>query len=331
MKYTFSFTEINYGSIEIEADHMPDESIVIDAIMNGEAFYKDTDYRDIKGYDEKMVEINGAGVEIADTADTSLREAISNETIHGYEIKRAVVFENNRGFALAENPNAVEPFVTWQFTEEENGQRDYYWGHYCTKEDTATRDYMQRIAEHTETYGFSERDAYKYYSTGRPVDIGTFPKTENEPIRFVNFDSREDVEQGRYQAWGYLVYDAPLTEKQISDYELKAAPDNPDIKSRMRDMAQVIGIWEEKKKVPGNMRFTSWIPDLEAFVKKDFVSPEQMMERFNYASEKMSRTAPGKQPTSKTIAEQLKDGAVQAAKDNAARPTPPTHTNKEDR
>lgn len=81
----------------------------------------------------------------------------------------------------------------------------------------------------------SEKSAYKYYSTQRPVDIGTFPKTENGPLRLVNFDSRVDVEQGQFRAWGYLVYDAPLTEKQIADYELRAAPGNPDIKRSMTE------------------------------------------------------------------------------------------------
>jgi len=48
MKYTFSFTEINYGSIEIESKHMPGRGEVIDAIMNGNAYFKDTEYEDIK-------------------------------------------------------------------------------------------------------------------------------------------------------------------------------------------------------------------------------------------------------------------------------------------
>jgi len=135
------------------------------------------------------------------------------ELIHGYEIQRAIVFENNRGFALAENPAAVSPFVTWQFTEEENGAREYYWGHYTTSRDAATWDYELRIAEYTKEYGLSEKDAYKYYSTQRPVDIGTFPKTDGGPVRIVNFDTREGVEQGRLQAWGYLVYDKPLSER----------------------------------------------------------------------------------------------------------------------
>lgn len=48
MKYTFSFKEINYGSIEIESDHPPSESDVVDAIMNGGAFLGNTDYENIQ-------------------------------------------------------------------------------------------------------------------------------------------------------------------------------------------------------------------------------------------------------------------------------------------
>ena len=36
---------------------------------------------------------------------------------------------------------------------------------------------------------------YKYYSTQRPVSIGTFPKhTDNPPIRFENYNGRTWVE-----------------------------------------------------------------------------------------------------------------------------------------
>ena len=48
MKYTFSFREINYGSIVVDSDHKPDTGDVIDAIMNGGAFMKDTEYEDIR-------------------------------------------------------------------------------------------------------------------------------------------------------------------------------------------------------------------------------------------------------------------------------------------
>ena len=120
------------------------------------------------------------------------------------------------------------------FTESENGTRDYYWGHYTQNSDAATRDYELRIMEYQKDYGLSERDVYKYYSTQRPVDIGTFPKTENGPVRIVNFDTRESVELASFKAWGYLVYDKPLTEKQIDAYELRAAPENPDVKALLR-------------------------------------------------------------------------------------------------
>ena len=160
-----------------------------------------------------------------------------SDKVQNYEIKRSILFENDRGFALGENPQAAQPFATWQFTEE-NGKRDYYWGHYTTNSTAATRDYENRVAGYHHDYGVSEKSAYKYYSTQRPVDIGTFPKTDNGPLRLANFDSREDVEQGQFKAWGYLVYDAPLTEKQMDDYELRAAPGNPDIQGHRQEQIQ---------------------------------------------------------------------------------------------
>ena len=48
MKYAFSFKEENYGRVEIEADHMPTTSEIIDAIESGNAYFKDTEYEDIR-------------------------------------------------------------------------------------------------------------------------------------------------------------------------------------------------------------------------------------------------------------------------------------------
>ena len=48
MKYDFSFTEMNNGSVAIESDRKPTTSDVVDAIMNGCAFINHTDYKDIK-------------------------------------------------------------------------------------------------------------------------------------------------------------------------------------------------------------------------------------------------------------------------------------------
>lgn len=69
------------------------------------------------------------------------------DVVHGYHVEESVLFPNNRGFALAENPNAVQQFVTWQFTEE-NGARDYYWGHYTTNRDKALDDFYSRSDEY---------------------------------------------------------------------------------------------------------------------------------------------------------------------------------------
>jgi len=53
-----------------------------------------------------------------------------HEPVHGYEIIRSTMFSENQGFAIAHNPNACDPFVCWQFTVDNNGKRNYYWGIY---------------------------------------------------------------------------------------------------------------------------------------------------------------------------------------------------------
>ena len=73
--------------------------------------------------------------------------------------------------------------------------------------------------------GLQENGRYRYYSTQRPVDIGTFPKpADNKPVEIHNYDSRIPVEDGSMLAWGYLEYAKPLTEKEAGDYELKPPP-----------------------------------------------------------------------------------------------------------
>ncbi len=154
----------------------------------------------------------------------------------GYEITRAILYDNDRGFAIGENPAAPSPFVTWQFTEEQ-GRRDYYWGRYFNTEADAVRSFLDRTSGYERQYGvhpISEgpRQAfYKYYSTQRPVDLGTFPKSaENKPLEIINYDTRIPVEGGAFRAWGELRYPAPLTQREMDDYELRPAPGNPDIR-----------------------------------------------------------------------------------------------------
>jgi len=200
---------------------------------------------------------------------------------------------------------------------------------------------MRRDGEATALYiepvGFVEvpeflEGPYKYYSTQRPVDIGTFPKTETGPVKIVNFDSREWTENATFRAWGYVSYDTPLTQQQISDYELRPASDNPDHSRpspyQLEAQAQVVGQWEHSKRIPDNKCLTWYHNDFGAFVKKDFITNERLGERFGQVIEDKARAA-NNRTAKKTIAEQLKDGAEQVAKDKATRPTTPTHTDKD--
>ena len=89
---------------------------------------------------------------------------------------------------------------------------------------TRVQDYQRMY--HVKIVQTEAPGLYKYYSTQRPVDIGTFPKPpHNAPDEIVNYDQRIPVEGGAFVAWGHLTYTKPLTAQQASDYELRPAPD----------------------------------------------------------------------------------------------------------
>jgi hypothetical protein len=71
----------------------------------------------------------------------------SGETVHGYEIIRAIVFDDLRGFALGNNPDAASAFVTWQFTLE-NDKRGYFRSNYVSDLTEAAKNYIARIIVH---------------------------------------------------------------------------------------------------------------------------------------------------------------------------------------
>ena len=90
------------------------------------------------------------------------------------------------------------------------------------------------------TEGRKPAEYYRYYSTQRPVDLGTFPKPPgNAPVEIINFDERRTVEGSTMRAWGELAYLKPLTDKQMDDYELRPAPGNPDRAARPSITAQL--------------------------------------------------------------------------------------------
>jgi hypothetical protein len=71
----------------------------------------------------------------------------SGHAVHGYEIIRSISFDDQRGFAIGHNPEAVLPYVAWQFTAE-NGKQDYYWGNYFNNLTGAAGNYAARVIVH---------------------------------------------------------------------------------------------------------------------------------------------------------------------------------------
>ena len=97
----------------------------------------------------------------------------------GYAILKAVMLENGRGFALGEHPTAPSRYVTWACYDDKDGQRQYEWGHYGNDRTAMEQDFTDRVQDYQRIYnvGIRQTEApglYKYYSTQRPVDIGTF-------------------------------------------------------------------------------------------------------------------------------------------------------------
>lgn len=61
----------------------------------------------------------------------------------------------------------------------------------------------------------------KYYSTQRPVGPGTYFQTPfHKVLEVVNFDERTYCEEIGRMAWGYLIYDHPISPEDAADYEL---------------------------------------------------------------------------------------------------------------
>ena len=91
-------------------------------------------------------------------------------------------------------------------------------------------------ARNVEGRAMEQQELYRYYSTQRPVDIGTYPKDPDNPLTgFLNYDERTSVEHGAFRAWGEVIYRSPLTPDQIYQYELRPSRDNPDVRRTMAE------------------------------------------------------------------------------------------------
>ena len=72
---------------------------------------------------------------------------VEGDNVKNYVVNRAVLFDNNVGFAFAHNPEAVSPFVTWRMFND-NGKLEYEWGNYFGSEEKALVDYISRATDY---------------------------------------------------------------------------------------------------------------------------------------------------------------------------------------
>ena len=106
-------------------------------------------------------------------------------------IRRTILFDNQCGFALGENSRAPNPFVTWRFNEQD-GQRNYFWGHYMNEPDMAERDLLNRAEDYQRRYHVQEvepapdKETYLYYLSlihiSRPMPMRTAARARTMAI-----------------------------------------------------------------------------------------------------------------------------------------------------
>lgn len=140
---------------------------------------------------------------------------------------------------------------------------------------------------------------YKYYSTQRPIGPGTFPQPEsNPPLEVINYDERLPVSGEVFRAWGELIYQEPLSKADADAYELRPSRHNRDMREEIDRMAQTVGAWEKRQRVPGSKRLTWWYPDFGCYVVKEYVTPEQLAQRYelavNWPKRQKKKSAPEK-------------------------------------
>lgn len=83
----------------------------------------------------------------------------------------------------------------------------------------------------------------RYYSTYRPVGPGTYPRKDGrETIH--NFDNKTYCKEIGREAWGYIDYPEPLTDEEISEYELMQSKEQA-IQQGADDLDIFLGIINE--------------------------------------------------------------------------------------
>ena len=207
-------------------------------------------------------------------------------------IRRTILFDNQCGFALGENSRAPNPYVTWRFNEQD-GQRNYFWGHYMNEPDMAERDLLNRAEDYQRRYYF------------------------NRPVHMDLYFTRQQVTGEAFQAWGAITYAHPLTEREMQDYELRPSRNNLDIRRQMDAQAQVVGKWEDAHRIPDQKRLTWFYPDFGSYVVKEYITPEQLAVRVRSIERQEAARAHKEAKRQPPIAEQLKAAQREAQEHRA--------------
>lgn len=70
---------------------------------------------------------------------------------------------------------------------------------------------------------------YRYWSTQRPISLGTYPKPEgNKVVDIENFSRREFCKEIGREAWGYIDYEYPVPDEMLRQYEMVKGGENDD-------------------------------------------------------------------------------------------------------
>ena len=193
--------------------------------------------------------------------------------------------------------------MTWQFNEQD-GHRDYFWGHYMNEPDMAERDLLNRAEDYQRRYHVQEveqapdKETYLYYSTQRPIDIGTYPNSYfNRPVHMDLYFTRQQVTGEAFQAWGAITYAHPLTEREMQDYELRPSRNNLDIRRQME--------------------LTWFYPDFGSYVVKEYITPEQLASFARGVERQEAARAHKEAKRQPPIAEQLKAAQKEAQEHRA--------------
>ena len=127
---------------------------------------------------------------------------------------------------------------------------------------------------------------YKYYTKRRPPDIGTIPK---DFVNIKSYGERKTVMANGMQAWGEVVYNRKLTEKEINDYELLEDITEDKKKEVLQDIQNLDKIYKQITKTDfKNSKLISLMNKITDLIKKEVANKIRQNNVSNKEYEKIT-------------------------------------------